>query len=322
MPLRLPRAPDTMCSTCHIFSEFDNYLCVTCLDHFCHTCVVRRHSSYPLHRIKRWDGFAYGEEIDASSLGLSLRLAHGVDGRCTVLIVERDVPVLTSDSGVLKIDIEFCGCDPLASRRLQLISVGLIPSDIANEPGAVELRLLFIQQDEEEERVERRREERRARRQENREGNHGSNRAFSQGWVLPPLPPRRRRPQPPLDEAPPALCTDEQKSMWEAGWTDLRAIARAWSAGELAEEMLDDDVIPTFQDFLAQSAPPIPVRGLPGSSNFAEHATAGYAQLLARVERLLQADEQRRKAWELLTSPMWQEHKKTFTTDWYRASRE
>ncbi|KAJ7750620.1 hypothetical protein B0H16DRAFT_1460717 [Mycena metata] len=277
-----------------------------------------------------WDGFAYAEEIDASSLGLSLRLAHGVDGRCTVPIVERDVPVLTSDSGVLKIDIEFCGCDPLASRRLQLISVGLIPSDIANEPGAVELRLLFIQQDEEEERVERRREERRARRQENREGNdspiHPRKESVARPraqprLVLPPLLPRRRRRQPPPDEPPPAApFTDEQQSMWEAGWTHLPAIARAWSAGELAEETLEDDVIPSFQEFLARSAPPVPLRGLPGSSNFAENATAGYAQLLARVERLRQADEQRRKAWELLTSPMWQEHEKTFTTDWYRVS--
>ncbi|KAJ7728063.1 hypothetical protein B0H16DRAFT_1734832 [Mycena metata] len=310
MPRRLPRPPDEMCSTCHMFSEFENYLCVTCPDHFCHTCVVRRHSSYPLHRIKLWDGFAYAEEIDASSLGLSLRLAHGVDGRCTVPIVERDVPVLTSDSGVLKIDIEFCGCDPLASRRLQLISVGLIPSDIANEPGAVELRLLFIQQDEEEERVERRREEHRARLKPRAQPR----------LVLPPLPPRRRRRQPPPDEPPPAPFTDEQQSMWEAGWTHLPAIARAWSAGELAEETLEDDVIPSFQEFLAWSAPPVPLRGLPGSSNFAENATAGYAQLLVRVERLRQADEQRRKAWELLTSPMWQEHEKTFTTDWYRVS--
>ncbi|KAJ7767831.1 hypothetical protein B0H16DRAFT_1716742 [Mycena metata] len=284
MPLRLPQPPDEMCSTCHIFSEFDNYLCVTCLDHFCHTCVVRRHSSYPLHRIKRWDGFAYDEEINASSLGLSLRLAHGVEGRCTVPTVERDVPVLTIDSGVLKIDIEFCGCDPLASRRLQLISVGLIPAEIANEPGAVELRLLFMQQDEEEERVER----------------AGHNRG-------------RRNP-------PAASFTDEQQSIWEAGWKDLPEIARAWSAGDLAEETLEDDVIPTFEEYLAQSAVPVPLRGLPGSLNFAENATAGYAQLLARVERLRQADDQRRKAWELLTSPMWQEHEKTFSTDWYRVS--
>ncbi|KAJ7016362.1 hypothetical protein C8F04DRAFT_1281641 [Mycena alexandri] len=192
-------------------------------------------------------------------------------------LVGRDVPILTIDSGVLKIDIEFCGCDPLASRRLQLISVGLIPSDIANEPGAVELRLLFMQQDEEEERVE-------------------LKPRIQPKLVLPPLPPRRRRPQPPPDEPPAAPFTDKQQSIWEAGWKDLPTIVRAWSAGELADETLEDDVIPTFEEYLA------------------------YAQLLARVERLRQADAQRRKAWELLTSPMWQEHEKAFTMDWYRVS--
>ncbi|KAJ7702500.1 hypothetical protein B0H16DRAFT_1748260 [Mycena metata] len=292
MPRRLPQPPDEMCSTCHIFSEFDDhYSCLTCLDHFCHTCVVRRHSSYPLHRIKRWDGFAYDNEITASSLGLSLHLAHG----CTAAAESLTWSAMSRSSPVL-------------------ISVGLIPSDIANELGAVELRLLFLQMDEEEERVEHWREEHRTRREERRA--HLKPRVQPK-LVLPPFPPRRRRRQPP-PVVPPAPFTAEQQATWEAGWKDLPAIALAWSAGELTQEPLEDDSIPTFKEYLAQSAPPVPLRDLPGFSNFAEYATAGYVQLLAQVERLRKADEQRRKAWELLTSPMWQAQEQMFTSDWYR----
>ncbi|KAJ7749741.1 hypothetical protein B0H16DRAFT_1461139 [Mycena metata] len=261
-----------------------------------------------------WDGFYYNDEIAASALGLSLRLAHGEDGRCIVPIVERDVPVLTSELGILKIDMEFCGCDPLASRHLQLISVGMVPSVVAGVPGATEVRWFFLEQDRRGETARRRREPARRRME--------SLKPYVQPLpILPPIPPRKRRSPPSHEEgAAQRVATEfseQEQASWDAVGKQLAAIASAWREGKVEDERPH----PAFAEYLAQIAPPVPLRGIPGLCNVAETATAGYAQLLARVERLRKADEERTKAFELLTSSMWQEHEKTFTNCFFKSKR-
>ncbi|KAJ7763845.1 hypothetical protein B0H16DRAFT_1455094 [Mycena metata] len=286
--------------------------------HYCHTCIVCQHSSYPVHRIRRWDGFYYNDEIAASALGLSLRLAHGEDSRCTVPIVERNVPVLTSESGILKIDIEFCGCNPLASRRLQLIAVGMSPSVVSGVPGATELRWFFREQDRREETARRRRESARRRIQSLKPH-------VEPLPVLPPIPPRKHWSLPSRAEGPANRAatefTEEQQASWDAMGNELAATALAWREGKLGDgfaNLEEEDHMPTFEEFLARTAPPVPLPSIPGLWDVVENVTAGYVQLLACVKRLRKADEERTKAFELLTSLLWQKHETTFK-NWYGA---
>ncbi|KAJ7162869.1 hypothetical protein C8R46DRAFT_1221676 [Mycena filopes] len=142
----------TVCSGC---GGEVRYRCSTCNDEFCETCVVAPHASYPLHRIERWNGTNF-VDVPGRELGLRLRLAHGAHGHCPHPVLEEGVPVRTI-GGIVHVDIEFCGCNDAPTRSLQLMSVALIPVEINGNAGAVELRLMIMEEDLREERREQRR---------------------------------------------------------------------------------------------------------------------------------------------------------------------
>ncbi|KAJ7760149.1 hypothetical protein DFH07DRAFT_957805 [Mycena maculata] len=122
-----------LCSSCpQILPEF---VCTNCKAPFCATCITDRHAE-PLHRIQTYTGHL----VTPHQLGVRLRLGH--NGQCPQAVLQQDFTIITVQ-GVVKIDVEYCGCVGAPSRYDQMMGVGLVAMSTANPSAAADFVVMF-----------------------------------------------------------------------------------------------------------------------------------------------------------------------------------
>ncbi|KAJ6512096.1 hypothetical protein C8R47DRAFT_1064741 [Mycena vitilis] len=111
--------PPAICSRCA--QSNPAYRCQDCQDVLCRVCAVRTdaHLSHQSEcRIADSNSF---QRVFAWQLGLRLRLLHGPEAPCPNCVVHTGFRVF-SVSGMVELDVEFCGCHQAPSRSLQLLA--------------------------------------------------------------------------------------------------------------------------------------------------------------------------------------------------------
>ncbi|KAJ6468650.1 hypothetical protein C8R47DRAFT_1223225 [Mycena vitilis] len=85
---------------------------------------------------QHWTGVEF-ERATARQLGLRLRLGHVNHGQCPHPVLQNNFRIFTV-SGVVEIDVEWCGCNHAPSRSLQLVAACLTPSAIQEPRSAAD----------------------------------------------------------------------------------------------------------------------------------------------------------------------------------------
>ncbi|KAJ7076293.1 hypothetical protein C8R44DRAFT_896597 [Mycena epipterygia] len=102
-PCACGRAGKFVCDTC------PNWLC-------CEQCVLLTHKKYPLHWIQEWTG-SHFQRRSLRDMGMRVLLGHsGLEcpvGRAKCVKV-------TTDEGVVPVEVVFCDCDPI-THSMQLL---------------------------------------------------------------------------------------------------------------------------------------------------------------------------------------------------------
>ncbi|KAJ6453230.1 hypothetical protein C8R47DRAFT_997779, partial [Mycena vitilis] len=115
------------------------YRCQDCQDVLCRACAVRT-DAHLFHQIADSNSF---QRVFAWQLGLRLRLLHGPEAPCPNCVVHTGFRVF-SVSGMVELDVEFCGCHQAPSRSLQLLAARLIPLQRGSPSSAAELGLIAL----------------------------------------------------------------------------------------------------------------------------------------------------------------------------------
>ncbi|KAJ6486560.1 hypothetical protein C8R47DRAFT_1278228 [Mycena vitilis] len=202
-------APETsaVCSRCT--QSNPTYQCQNCRDILCRACIIRT-DAHLLHQLQR---------VFAWQLGQRLRLMHGPDASCPTCILQPGFRVF-SVSGMVEIDVEFCGCDQAPSRSLQLLAARLIPLQRGSPTSAAELGLIALLQ--------------------------GGRYLAPRPAVKAPEPPkiRNRRSVP----CPQEIAKENKtyfnpvaEAQWQSWMAELPAIVREWAESSKNKESSDDD---------------------------------------------------------------------------------
>lgn len=104
------------------------YRCVDCFlpDLVCRACCVRRHRALPFHIIERWTG-SYFIRTPLRELGLRIQLNHETMACSNPERAHSNLRVLHTN-GIHDVAFDYCGCDRLIPRHLQLLRRGLYPA--------------------------------------------------------------------------------------------------------------------------------------------------------------------------------------------------
>ncbi|KAJ6518040.1 hypothetical protein C8R47DRAFT_1205121 [Mycena vitilis] len=112
-------------------------------DILCRACAVRT-DAHLFHQFQcRIADSVSFQRVFAWQLGLRLRLLHGPEAPCPNRVVQTGFRVFSA-SGMVELDVEFCGCDQAPSRSLQLLAARLIPLQRGSPRSAAELGLIAL----------------------------------------------------------------------------------------------------------------------------------------------------------------------------------
>ncbi|KAJ7871168.1 hypothetical protein B0H14DRAFT_3439622 [Mycena olivaceomarginata] len=96
----------------------------------CGECMVTRHGTNPLHRIKRWNGLFFVPS-DLKSLGLCVQLGHRVGDRCAGAKPLHMSVIVLHTNGIHKVAVDSCDCEQwlwAGSQEEQLLQAGWFPA--------------------------------------------------------------------------------------------------------------------------------------------------------------------------------------------------
>ncbi|KAI6041640.1 hypothetical protein EDC04DRAFT_2867093 [Pisolithus marmoratus] len=106
------------------------FQCNDCLgvDMYCQECVVSRHASNPLHRLKKWND-KYFQNITLKELGLNVQLGHPIGERCRrPHSTSKDGFVVVHNNGIHIVSLAFCGCEATETHYRQLLRMRWLPA--------------------------------------------------------------------------------------------------------------------------------------------------------------------------------------------------
>ncbi|KAF8425786.1 hypothetical protein L210DRAFT_3615051 [Boletus edulis BED1] len=114
-----------MCTVCKTHPAI--YCCHDCLtlDLYCKDCILLRHASQPLHRIKG----SYWIHTSLKNLDLVIQLGHPTGSPCCLpKPPHSDDFVIVHGNGIHSVTLRLCGCETAATPTQQLLQYRLFPA--------------------------------------------------------------------------------------------------------------------------------------------------------------------------------------------------